>query len=143
MFMKITAFIAISCITVSINAAPLEQAKHNISWNQLSRLQGKNSDEKVAVKLLAPALKKVLGRAYSTYKEYHQVSSGIRVINGNAVEWGMMAHSAGDQASYFIFNEAGSVLVILKNDKAMQYYGDRSLLNNAATRADAQENLFK
>ena len=143
MFKKVIALIAFCCISVSISAAPLGQAKHNISWGQLSKLQGKHSHEKVADKLLTPALKKVLGRAYSTYKEYHQVSDGIRVINGNAVEWGMMAHSGGDQSSYFIFNEAGSVLVIMKNDNAIQYYGDRSLLDNAATRADAQEKLFK
>ena len=143
MFKKVTALIALCCITASIYAAPIGQVKHNISWNQLLKLQGKNSYEKVAFKLLAPALKEVLGRAYPTYNEYHQVSDGIRIINGNAVEWGMMAHSGGDQASYFIFNKAGRVLVIIKEDKALQYYGDRSLLDDTATRADAQKNLFR
>jgi len=131
-----TALIALS---VGLSPVYATEGQHGLPWDTLLQLDGKYLQEKNPTATLTPSLKKALGGKYSEFMSSIKVQNPMEVENGLLIVRGMMPHSGGDFASLAFFAMDGKILAIIKKDKQLEYFGDKSVLNNPMAKETIQD----
>ena len=118
-----------------IHAAPpaAAAAQHGQAWGSLAALKGKYFADKPASRVLAPVLKKLLGKEYAAFDDANGVQSPLTLQQGVLLGYGMQPHSGGDVATVYALAESGGVLVVIKQEGGkLRQFGDDSLLTHPA-----------
>lgn len=126
------------CLLMSISFFTYaESIYHDLSDKKLQSLSIKNgkpssaylADKNIDV-TLSPFIKRLIGdKNYQVFDQNSEVQFPVKYEAGVLMVGGMQAHSGGSSSSRAFFGPNGSLLVVIKVDELLAYYGDSSLLN--------------